>query len=291
VVEGDEYLVPVSVPLPGGVVVDERVEPERVTIHTNRVGHPLLVKISYHPRWKATGARGPYLVSPSLMLVVPEQETVVLEYARTAADRVGLVLTLGALGFAAWWRWGRRPVVSRARLSLAALACDTEVGEPRRWGGAIPVALMAALLIARLSMVWVSGRGEKTAIRLHEFASRAYQEERYDAAVEYLRGALDAHPAKELKRSLLALRAESFQNLGRRTDARRDWRALLAEAPSGPYSPQALFGLIAATPEPDRSTEALDAARRLVREYPENPWTLRLQAEYGALVRRATPDP
>jgi hypothetical protein len=77
-VEGDEYLAPAAVPLPPGVEVEERVEPERVTIRTNRVGHPLLVKISYHPRWRATGARGPYLVSPALMMVVPESETVVL---------------------------------------------------------------------------------------------------------------------------------------------------------------------------------------------------------------------
>src|SRR6185503_17853480 len=91
--EKDEWLPPPAVPLPGGVEVDETVEAESLTVTTSRVGHPLLVKISFHPRWRAEGADGPYLVSPALMLVVPRANTVRLTYARTWADRGGLVLT------------------------------------------------------------------------------------------------------------------------------------------------------------------------------------------------------
>ena len=50
-----------------------RWRPSRSRIHTSRPGHPLLVKVSYHPRWRAEGADGPYLVSPGLMLVVPRR--------------------------------------------------------------------------------------------------------------------------------------------------------------------------------------------------------------------------
>src|SRR4051812_13025759 len=86
VVEKDEWLAPPEVPLPPGVEARAEVEDETITITTNRVGHPLLVKVSYHPRWKAEGADGPYLVSPALMLIVPRQTTVRLTYARTASD-------------------------------------------------------------------------------------------------------------------------------------------------------------------------------------------------------------
>ena len=38
------------------------------------IGVPVLVKISYFPRWHATGATGPYRVSPNLMVVIPTVE-------------------------------------------------------------------------------------------------------------------------------------------------------------------------------------------------------------------------
>src|SRR5207249_4421901 len=66
VAEKDELQAPPAVALPGGVEVQETVEPESLTLTTSRVGHPLLVKISFHARWRAEGADGPYLVSPAL---------------------------------------------------------------------------------------------------------------------------------------------------------------------------------------------------------------------------------
>jgi len=51
-------------PAAGGVEVSEAIEAESVGITTSRPGHPLLVKISYHPRWKAEGAFGPYSHRP-----------------------------------------------------------------------------------------------------------------------------------------------------------------------------------------------------------------------------------
>ena len=67
VVETDEWLAPPARPAArrGGGARDGRRE-ESITITTSRVGHPLLVKVSYHPRWTAEGADGPYLVSPAL---------------------------------------------------------------------------------------------------------------------------------------------------------------------------------------------------------------------------------
>ena len=92
--EKDEWLAPPLVPLPGGVEAQATVEDEAITVTTSRVGHPLLVKVSYHPRWKAEGADGPYLVSPALMLIVPRQPTVRLTYAaRSGSDVLGIALT------------------------------------------------------------------------------------------------------------------------------------------------------------------------------------------------------
>jgi hypothetical protein len=130
--------------------VQETVEPESLTLTTSRVGHPLLVKISFHPRWRAEGADGPYLVSPALMLVVPRQPTVRLVYARTWIDHLGLALSAATVLFAlAQWAAAAR---RRAPASVPILlpdACDVATS-PRRWGWIVPAATLAMLLGLRL---------------------------------------------------------------------------------------------------------------------------------------------
>ncbi len=112
---GDTWSPPTERPLADEVEVHARLEPESVSITTSRPGHPLLVKISYHPRWRAEGADGPYLVSPGLMMVVPRQAEVRLTYAaRTWADRLGRT---------------RRPGDARARPRAGGPAPDA--GSPR----------------------------------------------------------------------------------------------------------------------------------------------------------------
>lgn len=55
---------------------------------------PHLVKVSYFPNWTADGAQGPWRAAPSLMVVVPTQEEVVLEFDRTWPEWLGLGLTV-----------------------------------------------------------------------------------------------------------------------------------------------------------------------------------------------------
>ena len=57
-----------------------RVTESTVRFHVSRIGVPVLVKVSYFPRWHATGATGPYQVSPNLMVVVPTSHVVELSY-------------------------------------------------------------------------------------------------------------------------------------------------------------------------------------------------------------------
>jgi hypothetical protein len=80
-----------------GAVSDIVVEPQRVSFHTTAVGVPHLVKVSYFPNWRATNADGPYLATPSLMVVVPTDEDVTLEFGNTWAETGGLALTGAAL--------------------------------------------------------------------------------------------------------------------------------------------------------------------------------------------------
>lgn len=80
-----------------GTVTDVVLESHRLSFHTTAVGVPHLVKVSYFPNWRAINADGPYWAAPSLMVVVPTDEDVVLEFDNTWAETGGMALTGAAL--------------------------------------------------------------------------------------------------------------------------------------------------------------------------------------------------
>jgi hypothetical protein len=146
-------------PLPPGTQISEDdVGAETIAFRTNRPGHPVLLKVSYHPRWRADGADGPYLVSPALMMVVPRQAQVRLVYGRTASDHAGLALTvLTALSLAFHRRLSPRLLALAGRMTAPAPArvgfidaCDLPAVRVRRWGGLVPAALLLLLVLSRL---------------------------------------------------------------------------------------------------------------------------------------------
>jgi hypothetical protein len=77
-----------------GTVSDIVVEDHRISFTTSAVGLPHVVKVSYFPNWEATGAEGPWRATPSLMVVVPTEEEVVIEFRDTWAESIGKILTL-----------------------------------------------------------------------------------------------------------------------------------------------------------------------------------------------------
>ncbi|HET8644566.1 MAG TPA: hypothetical protein VFO85_03700, partial [Vicinamibacteria bacterium] len=246
-----------------------------------------------HPRWRAEGADGPYLVSPALMMVVPRRTDVRLYYARTAADGAGMALTglAGAIGMGALLRRRRRgappaeagggAVLSRlaaARSEAGAPqpldACDLPA-PPRRWGGVIPAALLVLLPLGRLA----PGPPPVDTSALHEKASRAYAEGRFADAAEYARHALGPSRGSSLHAELLALRAEALLRAGPAPSAAEAFEALLSEPAGGAYTAQALFGAAQARAAAGDGTEAARHRDRLLREFAHTPWAERARKE------------
>ena len=82
-------------PLPDpGEILWEQVEREKIEFETTGIGQPHLIKVSYFPNWIAEGAEGPYLVSPSFMMVIPTQSRVTLYYGMSTPHRIGIALTI-----------------------------------------------------------------------------------------------------------------------------------------------------------------------------------------------------
>lgn len=99
-------------PLPHVTVTNVRTTNSSVHFHVSRTGVPVVVKVSYFPNWKATGASGPWRLTPNLMVVVPTSHDVSLHYTRTGVEWVGIVVTLlGLAALALLARWHPEPVV------------------------------------------------------------------------------------------------------------------------------------------------------------------------------------
>jgi len=64
-----------------------------VRFDVSTLNKPVLVRVSYYPRWHVSGAQGPYRVSPNFMVVIPTQHHVVLTYGTDPALNIGLVLS------------------------------------------------------------------------------------------------------------------------------------------------------------------------------------------------------
>lgn len=99
----------VALDTPEDAVSDIVVENHRITFTTTAVGVPHLIKVSYFPNWTAEGADGPWRAAPSLMVVVPTEEQVVLEFQDTWAESGGKIASLvGVVGLIGVSGWGLR---------------------------------------------------------------------------------------------------------------------------------------------------------------------------------------
>ena len=142
----DEASIPPAEPIVAeGRVTGELMENESLSFDTTAVGQPHWIKVSYFPNWHVEGAEGPYLASPSFMMVIPTESHVTLTYGRTAANTVGQVLEVAAwvllLGLAVWrgilWR-RRRRLAAAVQGSAPILGVDYYEGEGPDWPPAGP---------------------------------------------------------------------------------------------------------------------------------------------------------
>ncbi len=78
-------------------VTDVVVDNEEISFTTDGIGVPHLVKVSYFPNWKAEGADGPWRATPSLMVVVPTANHVVIRFQDTWAETYGRWLSIAGI--------------------------------------------------------------------------------------------------------------------------------------------------------------------------------------------------
>jgi hypothetical protein len=92
--EGVTVAEPARDGVPRAVVRDIRSDTDTISFRVDRIGVPVVVKASYFPNWRASGADGPYRITPNFMVVVPTRADVTLQYGHTPVDVIGWLGTL-----------------------------------------------------------------------------------------------------------------------------------------------------------------------------------------------------
>ena len=84
--------------LPPVVVGNVEMGQSDVSFSVDKIGVPVLVRVSYFPNWKVDGATGPFRVAPNMMVVIPTSNTVKLHYGSTSLDYMAYLLTFIGIG-------------------------------------------------------------------------------------------------------------------------------------------------------------------------------------------------
>ncbi|MDD5760635.1 MAG: 6-pyruvoyl-tetrahydropterin synthase-related protein [Candidatus Pacebacteria bacterium] len=79
------------------VIEIKEIKNDYLSFSTNQLYRPHLIKYTYFPGWQAKGAAGPYLVSPSFMMIIPNKNEVTLEYSYNYWDKVGFGMSILSL--------------------------------------------------------------------------------------------------------------------------------------------------------------------------------------------------
>lgn len=115
VVKPVQEIVPAKVE--PAVVSDVKISDDSVSFTVDKVGVPVLVRVSYFPNWQVSGAKGPYRVAPNMMVVIPTSNQVSMHFKASFVDRFAYLLTIaGFVALFVMWRRDRRPEAAIAVL-------------------------------------------------------------------------------------------------------------------------------------------------------------------------------
>lgn len=256
------------------VVVEEEIGQQRIRIHTSAPGHPLLVRVSYHPRWRVRGADRIYLASPGFMLVFPEEEALTLEFANPPLVRLGHLLTalggifvVGVAGLGLGRRILRRRAFGAGR--ERAERGETVTLTPRR------ALVGAGLGVAVCLGAWAStGLGAQAyAPLLYERGLDAYKGKRFAEARSFFDRAVTANPLSSAAlhasfyRALAAYREEHWRPAAELFDE------MIQRFPESPYRAEAEYHIGLCFRRLGDHERAEASFREVVARFPGTDWS------------------
>lgn len=247
---------PAGAPTPVAIKSLDRHE---MVFATAAVGRPHLIKVAYHPRWQLASQGSLHIGGPGYLLVVPEEAEIRLVYGSTLVGKLGIAASLIAALTALVLLWrGRR---------LRPLAAPLPPGGLAYW-----------LPIAGLWLLLAAAAGYYATFAPERIYAQGWEEmnaSRFAAAAERFRLAYDLRKPPAKREEALFWHAKASENAGRRAEALAAYRELIDRF-HGFWLPETLYTVVTLSRQDGRAAEVEPLARRLNEEYPNNPWTLRL---------------
>jgi Flp pilus assembly protein TadD len=276
--------------------LEEELDTGRITLTGARTGHPILIRMSYHPRWRALTGERIWLAGPSFMLVFPRGERVELAFEAGPVLRIGRVFT--AAGLALWIaalvpatrRLGRRALGALVATAPIALV----VGLLRRTGEwsersrrsvlAAGTALLAALVSA---FVWSTAGANADA--LYREGIDLFSTGHLREAVPYFQQAQRLAPLSQTSFHARYFEALVYFRNEEWAEAEALFREQAENFPEAPNAPESLYHVGICRAKLGDSEGAERAWRQTVERFPGNTWAGHARARLDEIERAQRP--
>jgi TolA-binding protein len=263
----------------GDCNVQEYIGNQEIRIETDCIGKPLIVKMSYHPDWHVEGADHIYLVSPSFMLVYPQQSHVRLYYGPGLWDRIGLALTIAGLFVLLiniplpWLKGCTCWQLIAARLNVRSTLVPKFGFDPdirSRW-----IMLILVLAISGSAIVWSSYVVyHSNPNRIHNNSIFLKDERRYDEAREGFRKVIEELAASNLAQDAAYYIGITYFLEKKDEEAIAAFEALIRRYPTSNWVPEAEYHIGKSLYRLGREDEGNRQMQQLQESYPGSRWSV-----------------
>jgi hypothetical protein len=265
-------------PLPSPPTIVERLETDRITLSGLKPGHPILIRISYHPRWQSRTGERVWLAAPSFMLVIPESERLELYYGGGPPVTVGRVFTvigclifLGAvLPFRRRLRWMLDPVLDVPPLP----ALVRLVHRTGRWTPAVRRTVLAAGLVAAAGLYTTAAVAARTsdADSTYRRGQRVYDAGNLRGALPHFRTAQQLAPLSNTAIHSTYYESIILYRLEQWSEAEQVFQRLVDSFPEANAAPEALYHVGLCRARRGETEAAIHAWQETQRRYPDTQW-------------------
>lgn len=280
VISGDELVSLPRIPINGGCTARGKISNEGINIKTDCIHKPLLIKISYHPRWKAEGAKKIYLASPSFMLVFPEKEDVTLKFSETGVEKTGRFMSMAGLLIIAFNLF---PFKKIRAVNLAVHGYTAISGRLREKMINLPVFLCAerrkkeilgVLFFAIIALIIMLGAGVRKNYPEAVFRKgmEFYKKKKFADARASFDVLTASYPVSTLARDSIYYCALSYYLEGDYQKTIFEFERLIRDFPESPAIPEAYFHIGLSYAKLNNMEKAAEGYKYLVANYPGTRW-------------------
>ncbi|MBI4456133.1 MAG: tetratricopeptide repeat protein [Acidobacteria bacterium] len=281
-------------PEPHRCQIQESIEHDRIRIRSSCIGHPLLIKVTYHPRWKVKGAAKVYLATPGFMLIFPQSHDVELRFGWAGPNYLGIVSTwfgilLVTFNISFARARGRklgeaktdersmqttasplalRAVPSRLRLHSRLPAMARWLESPRgSWFLKISIGAIATTFV--LTMLLAVQRNDSNI--LFEKGLKYYFVKDFESAQSYFRQAAETNPESSFGITSRFYWGLCLYRQNRYQETIEVFRTLVEQFPESMYTPEAMYH-IGLSLQAKGSPEYEKYFLRTIQQYPNASW-------------------